>query len=189
MKRGKGWANLGLIVLVVGCLSAWRGFAQEKIYNEEADAKAEIARAAEKARRDNKRVLLVYGGNWCGWCRKLHQAFTQNRDIARVLLYEYEVVRVDIGRFDKNLDIAEKYGSKIKKGVPYLTVLGGDGEVLTHQETGVLEKEGSHDPGLVKTFLEKWRAEPLDAETVLEESLSRAKKEKKRLFVHLGAPW
>jgi hypothetical protein len=36
------------------------------IYNEKADAKADIAAALKLANRENKRVLLKFGGNWCG---------------------------------------------------------------------------------------------------------------------------
>ena len=81
------------------------------------------------------------------------------------------------------------YGAQIKKGVPYLTVLAGDGEVLANQETGALEKGEAHDSERVKSFLDKWSADPWDAETVYQAALSRAKKEKKRLLLHLGAPW
>ncbi|MCZ6603434.1 MAG: thioredoxin family protein [Planctomycetota bacterium] len=194
MRSRRRWSNrikLFGAALVVGLLCPMAAAQEEvpKIYDEQADAKAEIARAVAKAKKDNKRVLVVYGGNWCHWCHKLHDAFKKNRSIARTLQFEYEVVRVDIGRFDKNLDIAEGYGAQIKSGVPYLTVLGGNGKVLTNQETGSLEKDGLHDPDLVGKFLDKWKAKPWDAEDVYQEALSRAKKEKKRLLLHLGAPW
>lgn len=174
---------------VFGALAAAAQEEERKVYDEDADAKAEIAKAVAKAEEGNKRVLIVFGGNWCGWCVKLHDLFTNDRDISKILRYEYEVVRVDVGRFDKNLDVAEGYEAKIKSGVPYLTVLGGDGKVLTHRETGSLEKGELHDPALVKAFLEEWAAEPLDAEEVFKGALSRAKEEGKHLLVHLGAPW
>ncbi|HOW19271.1 MAG TPA: DUF255 domain-containing protein, partial [Phycisphaerae bacterium] len=48
---------------------------RDPIYNEKADAKAQIAEALARAKRDNKRVLIMWGGNWCKWCYRLHDVF------------------------------------------------------------------------------------------------------------------
>src|SRR5207247_11322608 len=71
---------------------------KRKVYDENADAKQQIAAALTKAKKDNKRVLIQWGGNWCPWCIKLHNLYKSDKDIARKLLYEYEVVFVDAGR-------------------------------------------------------------------------------------------
>jgi thiol-disulfide isomerase/thioredoxin len=160
------------------------------IYDTNADAAASVAAALERAKKNNKRVLVMYGGNWCGWCYKLHDVFEKNREIAIPLRNEYERVMVDVGRFDKNMELATSYGADLKAhGVPYLTVLDADGKVLANQDTGELEDGPAHDPQKVKDFLTQWAVEPLDAEQVLSGALARAKQEDKRLFVHLGAPW
>jgi len=74
-----------------------------KVYDETADVKKDIAAALYKAKKENKRVLIQWGGNWCGWCVKLHDLFEQNRKIARKIMYEYEVVYVDLGKINKNI--------------------------------------------------------------------------------------
>ncbi len=161
-----------------------------EVYDPKADAGAQIARAVERGRRDNRRILLVFGGNWCGWCVKLHEVFKGDREIAEVLRNEYLVVPVDIGSFDKQMDLAASYGADLKKhGVPFLTVLGIDGKSLVNQNTSDLENGPKHDRAKVKAFLEKWKPEPLDAEAVLADALSRAKAAKKHVLLHLGAPW
>ncbi len=167
------------------------------IYDTQADAGKLIAAALDKAGRENQRVLVMFGGNWCGWCRKLHGLFKSDREIAKLLQYEYQLVMVDIGRFDKQLDIAAKYGASKddlkKSGVPFLTVLDPAGKVLASQETGVLEtgdkSKPGHDPAKVKAFLDQWKPEPRDAEKVLADTLARAKSEQKTAFLHFGAPW
>ena len=160
------------------------------IYDANADARAEIAAALATAKKDDKRVLVVYGADWCGWCRKLHDLFKTDPEIRRLLLYEYEQVRVDIGKFDHNMELAEGYGADLHSGgVPYLTVLDADGKVLTNQNTGDLEAGPRHDPAKVKAFLEKWPAVPREAERVLAEALARAEAAGKMVFLHLGAPW
>ena len=167
--------------------------AKADIYDTKADAKAVIAAAVEKAKAENQRVLIMFGGNWCGWCHKLHELFKSNPDIAKALSYEYQLVMVDIGQFDKNMDIAAMYGADLTAkdtgGVPYLVVLGPDGKALTAQPTGPLEEGNHHNPKKVAEFLDKWKAEPVDAEKLYKQTLEQAAKDKKLVFVHLGAPW
>lgn len=164
--------------------------AKPAIYDTTADAKTQIAAALAKAKRENQRVLVMFGGNWCGWCHKLHELFKKDRTIGKALLYEYQLVLVDIGRFDKHMEVAAGYGADLRKaGVPFLTVLDADGKVLANQETGALEAGDRHDPRRVFAFLGKWRAEALDAEKLLSAALARAGAEEKSVFLHLGAPW
>lgn len=159
------------------------------VYDEKADAKADIAAAVKRAGAENKRVLVVYGANWCGWCKLLAEFFKTEKAIAKTLFYEYEIVKVDVARFDKNVDIARGYGADIKQGIPYLTVLDGAGKVLTNQDTGSLENGPKHDAVKVQAFLEKWKATPLDAEEVIKTALATAAKDKKQVMAHFGAPW
>ncbi|HKB17269.1 MAG TPA: thioredoxin family protein [Planctomycetota bacterium] len=160
------------------------------IYDESADARKQLDAALARAKAENKRVLLVFGANWCSWCRKLDGLFREDPEVARVLLYEYEKVLVDVGHFDKNEGLASDLGAAIREnGIPFLAILDADGKPLVNQETSSLEAGSAHDPAKVKTFLEKWAAPPLDAEKVLAEAVARAGKEGKRVFLRFGAPW
>lgn len=169
--------------------------ARPNIYDEKADATQQIAAALAKAKAENQRVLIQWGANWCGWCHLLHDLFKSDAKIARELLYEYNVVLVDIGNWDKNMDVAKKYNVDLKgTGVPYLTILDAAEKVLANEETSPLEKktaEGKdgHDPEKVLNLLKKHEAQPLSAETVLQDALQLAKKEDKAVFLHFGAPW
>lgn len=163
--------------------------AKKDIYDENADAKTDIAAAVARAKKENKRVLVMYGGNWCGWCYKLHDVLKTNREVARTLLYDYELVMVDIGHMDKHQDIVKAYGAEIK-GVPFLTVLDGDGKVVVNQPTEPLEEGGDHhNPDLVQAFLNKHKTEPQVAKTVFDKALASAESQGKMVFMHLGAPW
>lgn len=165
----------------------------EKVYDESADAGKQVDAALAKAAKENQRVLIQWGGNWCPWCIKLHAVFKSDKAIARELMYEYVVVNVDIGRFNKNLDLAEKYRADLKSGVPYLTLLDAKGNVVVNQETGALESKepgkSEHDTKAVLEFLKKHRAEPVAAGNALDHALSLARAENKRVFLHFGAPW
>ncbi len=163
--------------------------ANAAIYDENADAKKDIAAAMARAKKDNKRVLLMFGGNWCGWCRKLHGLFGSDPDVSRALLYEYELVMVDIGRWDKNQDVAKEYGAPKSAGVPFLIVLDYDGRVLARQETGVLEEGDGHSPEKVLTFLNAYKASPLDAVVLFDDARRQAEQDGRLLMVRFVTPW
>ena len=65
------------------------------LYDETADGGKQIAEALAIAKRENKRVLLQFGANWCGWCHKLHALFRSNTAIAALLQRD---VRTEGGR-------------------------------------------------------------------------------------------
>jgi len=160
------------------------------VYDEQADAAAEIAAAKTRAAAENRRVLVQWGANWCHWCVKLHGLCESDAGVAKKLLYEYEVVRVDVGQFDKNMELAQSLGADFKKtGIPYLTILDGAGKVLANQETGPLESGEGHDPAKVIAFLEKHQAPYEKATDVRDRALKSAAASGKKLLVSFDAPW
>lgn len=171
--------------------------AQVPVYDEKAIGKDQIAAALAHAKRDNTRVLVQWGANWCTFCTALARLESSDKDIAKELLYEYEVVKLDIGTWDKIKckDLIQKYGlvNLGNDGVPYLTVLDSDGKVIANQATGPLEngdaKTPSHDPKKVLDFLKSHEAPRVDAQTLYDAALARAAQEGKLVFLHFGAPW
>jgi len=126
------------------------------LYDPQADAKREIKEALERAGREHKNVILVFGGNWCYDCHVLDLAF-HHPEIEPKLKAHFIVVHVDIGEYDKNLDLADKYQVPLKKGVPALAVLAPDGKLLYSQQTGEFEAARSLAPEDVVAFLKKWQ--------------------------------
>lgn len=157
------------------------------IYDEHADARAQIAAALEVARRDHKRVLLKFGGNWCGWCFKLHDVFHYDPEVASLIRNEYVVVMVDS---NTNADLLRSYGQDNEKhGFPFLTVLDADGQVLVNQNTADLEDGPRHDPAKVRALLEKWQAERPSAEAAWQAALEQARSKDKLVLLYASAPW
>ena len=106
-------------------------------YDETADAKADVKRTLTEAKKQDKPVLVIFGANWCEDCRALDKALHEGRN-AELVNREFKVVKVDVGRFDKNLDVAKAYGDPIKKGIPGAAVLSPDGKVLYITKLGEL---------------------------------------------------
>ena len=129
---------------------------KKDIYSESADAHAEIKAALEKAAAEHKRVILVFGANWCYDCHVLDLAFHRS-DLAPILAANYEVVHVDIGRGDKNQDLMKQYEVPMKRGIPGLAVLDADGKLVYSQKNGEFENARALNPEDFLAFLNKWK--------------------------------
>jgi thiol:disulfide interchange protein len=132
-------------------------FVSQHIYSETANPTADIAAALKKARAENKRVLLDFGGDWCGDCQVLDIYFHQSPS-AELLAKYFVVVHVYIGQMDRNLDVPKKYEVPITNGVPALAVLDAHGKLLYSQQTGQFENMRNMSAGSVTAFLNQWKA-------------------------------
>ncbi|MDK2123723.1 thioredoxin family protein [Parachitinimonas caeni] len=106
-------------------------------YDETANAKTEVAQALQDATKSGKKMLLVFGANWCKDCRELDKALHLGRT-ADLVKSKYKLVKVDVGRFDKNLDLAKVYGDPIGKGIPSVVVVSDKNEVVYATRAGEL---------------------------------------------------
>ncbi|HLM83111.1 MAG TPA: thioredoxin family protein [Terriglobales bacterium] len=129
---------------------------EKEIYNESADARAEIKEALAKATAEHKRVIVVFGANWCFDCHVLDKAF-HSSDLAPIIAANYEVVHVDIGKGEKNQDLMAKYEVPIKRGIPGLAVLDAAGKLVYSQKNGEFENARALTPEDFLAFLNKWK--------------------------------
>ena len=180
------------VLLLTGVVLGQAKHVKDAIYDTKTDAKKDIAAAVAKAKHDNKRVLLMFGSNSCGWCTRMDAVFKKESTVRRALLYEYVLVHVDIGsahKMNKNIDLGTKYGSEFKHaGVPYLTILDAAGKTVGHSGTRPLRDGPKVDPKKVTAFLAKHKAKPLDATDVLSTAQGKAFKHDRKLLIHLSAP-
>jgi thioredoxin-related protein len=126
------------------------------IYKPTADPSEQIADAVKSASASHRRILLVFGGNWCFDCHVLDEAF-HSPEIAPTLDKSFLVVHIDIGQMDKNLDVAKKYDIPLDRGVPAIAVLDSDGKLLFSQKRGEFEAARSMSPDDILAFLDKWK--------------------------------
>jgi thiol:disulfide interchange protein len=142
------------ILLAVSAGSA--SSASREIYPAPAQAKVELAAALKTAAASHKRILLDFGGNWCPDCIVLDGYFHDpaNRQIIEA---NFVLVHVNIGKMDENLEIAEKYGVPLDKGVPALAVLDEKGKLLYSQKSGEFEAMRRMQSSSVTKFLVQWK--------------------------------
>ncbi len=115
------------------------------------DAAQDIAVALKMASKENKRVLLNVGGNWCSWCKKLDGLLRSDKDISRILKDKYVVVPVNYSQENPNRAILSKYPQVT--GYPHLFVLDVKGKVIKSQDTSELEDLDKYDTAKVLSFL------------------------------------
>ena len=166
----QGWRAVGAFLVVAGLCwptaataraqsSSSRAvpFVPKHIYSETADPKKDIAAGLARAKQEHKRVILDFGGDWCGDCQVLDIYFHQPPN-QQLLGKNFVLVHVWIGHFDRNIDLAAKYGVPITKGVPALAVLSADGKVVYSQGTGQFADMRHMESKSVTEFLNKWKA-------------------------------
>ena len=127
------------------------------IYPDPSAARGQIAAALKTAAETHRRVLLDFGGNWCGDCIVLDM-YLHNSANRPILEANFVLVHVNVGHLDTNLDIAEQYNVPVKKGVPSLAVLSETGKLLYSERNKELELAAQRaDPSAVTRFLVQWK--------------------------------
>lgn len=145
---------LGLL-LAVSASAQLRMIPNTSIYDANADAKKEIREALAKAKTQNKRLLLVFGADWCYDCHVLDYYFHQP-DIEPIVDKNYIVVHVDIGQGEKNVDVANKYNIPLNRGVPSVAVVSNTGAVLYSTQHGEISPTRRLPPSQIVNFLQQW---------------------------------
>jgi len=131
---------------------------KKDLFPANADARAEIKEAEEKAGKEGKRILLVFGANWWYDCHVLDLAFHRPDFVSAMA--SCEVVQMDVGPDgQKNGDLAKEFQVPLDKGIPALAVLEGDGKLVVSQKNGEFEDARSLTPAALLEFLNQWKFE------------------------------
>ncbi|HEY8253054.1 MAG TPA: thioredoxin family protein [Rhizomicrobium sp.] len=125
-------------------------------YDEGASADAAVAAAFTRAQKSHKRVLIDLGGNWCVDCIVLAN-FLKLPEMQRFMAVHYEVVTVDVGRFNRNLQIPARFGiAKRLEGVPALLIATPDGKLVNGTDVFATASASEMTPKSVADYLAKY---------------------------------
>ena len=154
-----------------------------------ADARPRLSNALANARHDNRRALIVWGSNADLPSQNLILTMVRSGELARTLLYEYEVVRADPAT---NARLAATYRVP-RKALPHVTVLDSGGALLASIPAAPFKAAGqgaaAWDGPRLNESLAKLKPAYVDATPVFNAALTQAKKEDKSLFLWFNAPW
>jgi thiol-disulfide isomerase/thioredoxin len=124
-------------------------------YDEKADARAQVMQAFANAKTSGKRVLVDFGGNWCPDCRILAGVMNLP-EMKSYLAKHYEIVAVDVGRFDRNMELVGQFGITQLAGVPTVIIAEADGKLLNVTNSAELSSAGSMKPQAIADWLARW---------------------------------
>jgi hypothetical protein len=128
----------------------------QRPYDEGADATAQVAAAFARAKKSGKQVLLDLGGNWCPDCIVLAN-FMALPGMRRFAAAHYETVYVDVGRFDRNLQVPARFGfTKRLQGVPMLLIAGADGKLVNRGDVFATTDASHMTPTSLAAYLAKY---------------------------------
>lgn len=152
----KNLSRLATVTALFLVSSSGARSAGRDIYPDPGQARADLDSALRTASATHKRVLLDFGGNWCGDCQVLDIYF-HNEANRPILESNFVLVHVNIGHMDENVDLAQKYNIPLEKGVPALAVLSEHGKLLFSQRSGQFEAMRRIEPSAVTKFLVEWK--------------------------------
>ncbi|MFN2578466.1 MAG: thioredoxin family protein [Pyrinomonadaceae bacterium] len=126
------------------------------LYPAGTDAKKEISEALSRAAVEHKRVLLIFGANWCYDCHVLDHAL-HDGDAGKVVSASFLLVHLDIGEGEKNSDLVTTYKIPLDKGVPAVAILDATGKLLYSSGDGEFEAARKMMKKDLLAFLKYWK--------------------------------
>ena len=127
------------------------------IYDPARDVEADLAGAQKLAAAENRRILLVAGGNWCPWCRAISAYFESNEAVLAILAEAYVIQKVNVSDEKSNTSFLNPFPAI--RAYPHFFVLDDKGELLVSADTGPFESGRGYDEAKMVAFFEKWRSE------------------------------
>ena len=125
-------------------------------YDTAANADAQVDAEVARAKKDGKEVFIDLGGNWCADCR-IMAGLMELPEMKTFLKAHYEMVSVDVGRFNKNLQIPARYGITTRlEGVPAFLIATPDGKLLNPGHVSAIEDARHMTPQALADWLAQW---------------------------------
>lgn len=128
-------------------------------YDEKSDADKTVDEALAKAKAEHKRVFIDLGGNWCSDCRVL-MGLMDLPELKGFIDGYYVVAIVDVGRFNRNLQIPARWGmvdALKEEGAPMVLIVDPiTNMVVNVGHTGALEDSRHMTPQAIADWIAKW---------------------------------
>ena len=94
----------------------------------------EIQEFIQKTIKSNKQPIVIFGANWCPDCR----IFSGTINIPKINSYiqdSYEILYIDVKRYEINMELMEEYGIKPAEGIPRILVFDKNKNLLNSSRT------------------------------------------------------
>jgi thiol:disulfide interchange protein len=126
-------------------------------YNEKTNADAQVDAALAAAKAQHKLAFIDLGGNWCGDCRVL-ASLMELPEVKRFVDAHYVVTTVDVGRFNKNLQVPARWGITTRlEGVPAVLIVDPKSNALVNKGHIAALADARHmTPQAIGDWLAQW---------------------------------
>jgi thioredoxin 1 len=137
-----------IVVLLASLLAAQKPYSEIKI------TPSMMSEALNKAKAEKKFLMVEFGANWCEDCivlaRNLEEGETRD-----YFQKHFVILKVDVGQFDRNLDVAKSLGADLNKGIPTAVFFAPDGNRVGGTNKGELEPSRKYGTKQIHAFLKE----------------------------------
>jgi len=115
----------------------------------------DLTQAIVIAQKENKRIMLELGGDWCVWCKYMDEFYKTHPDVLQARVENYVLVKINVSEENANLEFLSQFPEVT--GYPHIYILESDGAFLLSKNTADLEDGGSsYVPEVFMAFLQEW---------------------------------
>jgi thioredoxin-related protein len=142
-----------------------------KPYNENQDLRSDLKKATELAKKENKHVLVQFGGNWCPWCLRFHAMVNGTPKLDSLMKENYVYLLMNVPREKEKRDylLFAEFEYPNRFGYPVFVILDKNGKRLNTVDSEGFEHPDpnvkGYDTSKVARFLTNWTPKALDPAT------------------------
>lgn len=135
---------------------------REKLYDIDVNPTEQFEEALISAQDQNKHVMIQIGGNWCPWCYKFHDYYTEDAELDSIMTANYVLININYNPKNKH-DLFERLDFPQRFGFPVIVITDAKGKRLHTQNSWYLEDgKDSYDKEKFKSFLQNWTMPAVD---------------------------
>jgi thiol:disulfide interchange protein len=123
-------------------------------YNPSSDPAADLQKSIRLAQKENKRILVEVGGEWCVWCHIMDRFYETHPALLKLREDNYVLLKVNYSEENQNAAFLSRYPAI--PGFPHIFILESDGTLLHSQNTSELEDGQSYHLARFTAFLTRW---------------------------------
>lgn len=128
-------------------------FDQDKLpYDEQIDAVSMVDTARQQAVAERKFLMVTFGANWCLDCWTLHHHLS-SEPVASYTRDRFRFVNVDVGKFNRNRELAKSLGVSLTRGIPVAVFFDPGGEIIGTTNDGELEPSRHYSSQQILKFV------------------------------------
>ena len=122
-------------------------------YNGKVLSFGEVEQFLDASLIKNKQPILIFGANWCPDCR----IFSGTIEIPKIREYidkHYNLLYIDVKRYDINMDLMENYGIPAEEGIPRVLVFNHHKKLINNTTTAEWRTARERSPQDIFNFFQ-----------------------------------